>query len=415
MILPVQEYLKTHSLSQLKAELGIKSSAKPGDYFFSLNYDQIESKAGPVVNQCRGLVLGMEPVKPLQEGQITGSDPVGETVVYARPFDRFFNMGDGNAAPVDLEDPETMFFEKLDGTLCILWWNPEAEEWNVATRAVPMADKPITGWEDLTFRKLFERALTDTLFRANLVQLQVDQGVCFQRWTENLNKSMTYIFELTTPLNRIVVEYKEFGVWLLGVRETATGQEQKIEHYGTQFVGVPVCPYHKLNNQQELLAFVGSKPPFEQEGVVVRDRNFNRMKVKSLAYMAYNRVRDSTANSPRAIMELILTEKLDDVLPVLEGYIQSQALKLQEGIRLVFKAVDEDYLEIAAEAKGQPNERKAFALGVQDRAAWMAPLMDRFLGKCISLEDYIQKRRNPDGSFPDALLDNLIQESNRAL
>jgi hypothetical protein len=406
----VQDYLRTRSLATLRSEHGIKTSARVGDSFFSVNYDQIESKAGPMVNQCRGLILGV--LEPLRPGQVSGDEPVGFTVIVARPFDRFFNLGDSNAENVDLNNPSTVFYEKLDGTLCIVYFNSFLSEWCVATRSVPLADKPMTGWDDLTFRGLFEKALRDTLVRNDMVEPDIDAGYCFDCWTDaKLDVNNTYMFELTTPLNRIVVNYPVSTVWLLGIRNTRTGEEQFVDDLGPTFQGVPVCPSHKLNNLEELLAFVGSKAPFEQEGVVIRNGN-KRVKAKSLAYMAYNRVRDSAANSPRAIVELILTEKLDDVLPVLEPYVQEQAVKLQDGIRVLFRNTENIYQELLASVQGQDNPRKAFALAVQARKAWMSPLMDRFIGRCSGLEDYIQKRKNADGSFPDGLLDALIKEAN---
>lgn len=405
----VQEYLKNNSLATLKSDHGIKTSARTGDLFFSVNYDQIESKPGPMVNQCRGMILGVS--SPLTEAQVSGTAPVGMTMIYARPFDRFFNLGDSNAAAVNLEDPNTVFFEKLDGTCCIVWFNHLMNKWCVGTRAVPLADKPITGFEDLTFAGLFKKSLRETLIRDN-AEWAIDDGeTCFRHWTGMaLNSNFTYVFELTTPLNRIVVDYKEYTVWLLGYRNTQTGEEVSVgvDRFKTNFCGVPVCPSYKLNNLSELLSFVGSKPPFEQEGVVVRDAQFRRVKVKSLAYMAYNRVRDSAANSPRALVELILTEKLDDVMPVLEPYLQEKALKLQDGIRALFHRVDTLYPEIMAEIQGQENPRKAFALALQARKAWLPPMMDRFLGRCTDMNDWVQKRKNADGSFPDGLLENLI-------
>lgn len=409
-----QTYLLDHSLAALKAEQGIKSSARVGDRFFSLNYDQIASKAGLMVNQCRGLILGTPGGIPLTAEQVSGDIPVGETVVLARPFDRFFNLGDSNAASVDLNDPETVFYEKLDGTLCIVWFDPITKTWQVATRAVPLADRPMTGWDDLTFRGLFEKALYETLLRNNFICCDVNPSVVFDIWSYGLEEDQTYVFELTTPLNRIVVAYPEYTVWLLGVRDTQTGVEKKLKKApGTKFAGVPVCPCHSLNNLEELLTFVGSKAPFEQEGVVVRGPNDARVKVKSLAYMAYNRVRDSAANSPRAIMELILTEKLDDVLPVLEPYVQTQAAKIQEGVRVLFQRTDAQYQEITQAISANPsgNPRKDFALAVQASGAWMAPMMDRFTRRSDSLEAYIQNRRGPDGSYPDALLEALLNES----
>jgi len=405
----VQDYLNNHSLAQLKAEHGIKSSAKPGDRMFSLNYDQIESKAGPIVNQCRGLILGTQ--EPLTEAQVEQQESVGKTVILARPFDRFFNFGDVNAAPVDMDDKKTIFFEKLDGTLCIVWFDfLLTKKWQVATRAVPLADKSITGWGDMTFRKLFEKALQETLFSNNVIGNDVVPELAFEAWSGTLNPSLAYMFELTTPLNRVVVNYPNYRLHLLGIRQNLDGKELSIEH---SVLGVNPCPHHKLNNLQELLDFVGSKPPFEQEGVVARDKYFNRVKVKSLAYMTYNRVRDRTTNSPRAVMELILTEKLDDILPILDPHIQNKAREMQEQTRHLFQQIENGYQETTQAIWDVPEaqKRKVFALKIQERGFWMAPLIDRFLGRSKDLIDYIQKKKSPDGSYPDSFLDVLIKEA----
>jgi len=404
----VVDYLRTHSLAQLGLELGIKTSAKPGEYMWSLNYDQIESKAGPLVNECRGLILGKRGAA-LQTDQVIGTDPVGETYVMARPFNRFFNLGDFNAAPADMDDPDTIFFEKLDGTCCILYFNPELEAWHVATRSVPMADVNISGWGDMTFRLLFEKALRETL----AVTEMVSDLVVFNNWTSQLDKEFTYCLELTTPMNRIVVQYPDYRVHLTGMRHTNSGKEFSIIPFAAStFFGVPVCPFHKINNLQELLTFVGSKSPFEQEGVVVCDKHFNRVKCKSLAYLAYNKVRDSSANSPRAVMELILSEKLDDVMPVLEVHIQEKAVKMQDGLRNLIHSVDAMYEEILPLSKGTDNDRKAFALQVQARNGWIGPLMDRWAGKCSGLADFMQKKKiAATGEWPSGLLDTLVTMS----
>lgn len=408
MTLLVQEYLKTHSIAQLKAEQGIKSSAKPGDRFFSLNYDQIESKAGPMVNQCRGLILST--LAPLQDAQVTGQEPVGDTQVMARGFDRFFNLGDFNASPVDMDDPGTVFFEKIDGTMCLLYWNHVLGSWQVATRSVPLADKSMSDWEGtMTFSNLFDKALSETLLSFSPKDDSSNHSSLdtVKLFLSKLNQEYTYIFELTTPLNRIVVNYPDYRVHLLGIRNAVTGEEYSVKD---GLPGVPSCPSHKLNNQEELMAFVGSKPPFEQEGVVAMDKNFNRVKIKSLAYMAYNRVRDSAANSPRAVMELLLTEKLDDVMPILELHVQKKGMEFQEGMREFSLQFEKAYQEIFSAVQSYPEEqrRKMFALSVQERKLWIGPLMDRFSGRSKDFSDYIQKKKLPNGSFPDVFLDNLI-------
>ena len=394
----VCDYLLTHSLKQLNEEHGVKSSGQVGDSFFSVNYDQIESKPSPLVNQCRGMVLVSS--SPLTEGQVSGEDPVGQTTVTGRGMDRFFNLGDPNADPVNMDSKEVVFAEKLDGNCCMLYFNNFLFSWEVATRSVPLADKSISGWGDWTFRKLFDKALEDTT------------GKTFSEFVSFLDTEVTYVFELTTPLNRIVVHYADYKVHLLALRNTQTGQEFVPEEvFPSGLFGVPLCPTHKLSNLEELLTFVGSKPPFEQEGVVVRDnKTFGRVKVKSLAYLAYNKVRDSSANSPRIVMELILAEKLDDVLPILDVMIQKEAVKLQEGMRVLIQKVDSQFSEIMStlDMSGE-NPRKQFALGVQARNGWMPPLMDRFLGRCTGLGDWLRGKRDPSkNEWPTGLLDTLV-------
>jgi len=398
----VLSYLKAHSLHSLENAYGICTSAKEGDSVFSLNYDQIASKPGIIVNQCRGLILSTQDGSGLTREQIHGEEGIPGLFVMARPFDRFFNYGDPNAASIDMEDDGTVFYEKLDGTLCIVHFNPLDEKWYVATRSVPTANREISGWKDWTFRRLFEKALTDTLAADGR------DNVSFDEWSKRLDHEYTYCFELTTPLNRIVVRYEDYRIHLLGMRHTLNGTEVFPNHS----TGVAPCPSHKLSNLSELLSFVGSRGPMEQEGVVVCDKNFRRVKVKSLAYVAYNKIRDATANSPRGVMELILSEKLDDVLSILDPYIQQEAVKLQSGLRTLIATNDRIYDECAKEAEGQENKRKAFALAVQARNGWMSPLMDRFCGGNEGILDFFKKNKDSiKNTWQDGFLDKLIELS----
>lgn len=71
-----------------------------------------------------------------------------------------------------------------------------------------------------------------------------------------------------------------------------------------------------------MLNFVSCRDPFKYEGIVVCDKNFNRVKVKNANYVALNKIRDKVANSPRAILEIILNGKEDDVYPLLLFHVQ---------------------------------------------------------------------------------------------
>src|SRR5690606_36109752 len=102
----------------------------------------------PLAQECRGLVLSCEdgasllPQALTIPGQKTSYDHLcpGKTKILAYPMKRFFNHGQGAAAQVNWSDPNLAVLEKLDGTLCIVYWDPFTSCWCVATRSVPEAD-----------------------------------------------------------------------------------------------------------------------------------------------------------------------------------------------------------------------------------------------------------------------------------
>lgn len=404
-MLLVQQYLKDNSLEDLEKEHGVK--ARVHSHKFSLNYDQIEAQeSDPLAQQCRGVIL--TPVE-LDDGFVSVDRPLGDTKVLARPFDRFFNYGQAAAADVDLNHPETRFYEKMDGSLCILYYDDVKGEWHVATRSIPEANLPIDGFDVYTFRTLFEHALKDTT------------GAPFQEFVQNLDKGVTYCFELTTPLNRIVVDYQDYRVTLLGVRNRSSGQELDPLSVAPQ-LGVPHARVYRFGSLEEMVDFVSSRNPQEHEGIVVCDPQYRRIKVKNAGYLALNRVRDSVLNSPRGLVELILLEKLDDALPLFPDYVVDRAEKLQNAFRELLHNYRDLYDECMTEADeqaplfnpGAPSlqreHRKAFALAVKARNGWMAPMMEQYQGRCDGLADWIQKKRNPDGGWSNGFLDTILRQ-----
>jgi len=409
----VQEYLKKHSLDDLELAHGVK--ARVCGHKFSLNYNQIESRDDDVLaQQCRGLILRVAD----PDSQVIVSDrPIGETVVLARPFDRFFNLGQAAAAEVDIDHPATSFYEKMDGTLCIVYYDDHKKEWHVATRSVPEADLPMSGFEEFTFRTLFEKAVLETV------------GKDFGVWTEKmLFRDTTYMFELTTPLNRIVVDYEGYGITLLAARKTRTGKEL-FPAFVQAKVKTPVAERFRFGSLKEMVDFVSERDPSAYEGIVVCDQNFNRIKVKNAGYLALNKIRDSVLNSPRGIVELILMEKLDDALPLLPEEIVKRAEALRENFRklvISHKSIFQECLDEANAAlkvtyddEGAPlvgdayqcEHRKAFALAANARKAWMSPLMQQYQGNVTDLLDWATKKRHVNGGWANNFLDSILRQT----
>lgn len=404
----VQQYLLTHSLSDLETLHGVKARVCDRGHKVSLNYDQIEAKdEDPIAQECRGLILS--PVL----GSVQSVAPLGETIVLARPFQRFFNLGQGAAAPVDFDHPETRFYEKLDGTLTLLYFDPVVSEWHVATRSVPEANLPIDGFGDFTFRTLFERAVVDTT------------GLDFNSFVRFLDVQTTYIFELTTPLNRIVVNYEDYKVYLLGARANSTGAEFDPVQIAPA-LRVPHAPIYRFGSVSEMVDFVSSRNPQNYEGVVVCDPHWRRVKVKNPGYLALNKVRDSVMNSPRGLVELILLEKLDDALSLFPEHIQKRAIELQDSFRKLVSSYRELFELCLAEVdawnwkqdwkheKGSKEHRKQFALAVQAHKGWMAPMMDQYQGRSSGLVDWMLSKRGVDGGWSNSFLDTVLGQIEKA-
>lgn len=393
----VQDYLRTHSITQLAATHAVK--ARVVGHKASFNYDQIEAREGDVLaQQCRGLVIRTS------DGSAMPTDrALGDTVVIARAFDRFFNFGQGFAAPINLGLGAA--YEKHDGTLCIVHFDDYQERWHVATRSVCEADLPV-GWSGKTFRELFERALIDTA------------KASFDEWTAGLLRSNTYLFELCTPENQVVVAHGAYELTLLGVRETLTGREFWPDMLASA-VGIPCAKSFKFASTDDLVAFVRDRDPLKHEGLVwceqIAPNVFARVKFKSAAYLAYSRIKDS-CSSPRNLMTLIVTEKLDDALVVMPDVIKEEALRLQEGIRKMLAKHAAMYELIAPEGvHGTKEHRKAFALAArQAEGLWFEAAMAQYSGRCADARGFIAQKQGPNGECPPSFLDGLIAMSGGA-
>lgn len=402
-MLLVQKYLENNSFGNLARDHGVYASFSKSGHKFSLNYDQIEAKESDhLAQECRGLILSLEDGQTIF-GQVGPNGRMnydhiepGKTRILAYPMRRFFNHGQGAAANIDWSDPNLAILEKLDGTLCIVYYDPFTEKWCVATRSVPEADLFMDNGV-FTFRTLFEKAVQDTL------------GYSFDQLSEKLNTQFTYCFELTTPYNRIVVNYPHNRITLLAARELLTMQE--VNPLNLQ-LEIPVVGAHTYNSINELLDWVSSLNPMEHEGVVVRDANFNRIKVKNAAYVAYNKVRDALGTSERNCLELILAEKDDDVIPMLPEEIVKNLLKIKAGLQITIKLHDDAYLAAKAEADAiNLGDKKTFALLVaQNKKLWHAPFFQMFSGKAQNMKDFLAKSRK-DGTWGDSFLDKLLELS----
>jgi len=255
-MLKVQEFLSENSLDDLKERYAIKIKRHP--YFQNLvhfSYDMLNSPLGePIVQECRGLIL----------------DQDDNWKVVAFPYRKFFNYGEPHAAQIDWNSAQV--FEKLDGTLIILYKYDGV--WHVATTGTPDAGTNVNGF-GFSFSDLFWRVWDG--YRYPLPEGMDDY---------------TFMFELMTPYNQVVVRQNGNRIVLHGMRNNHTLEEEnpRLAAALFRYECVRSFDFHSID---EVVAAAEELDFQKQEGFVIVDAYYNRLKVKNPKYVFYHHIKSS--------------------------------------------------------------------------------------------------------------------------
>jgi hypothetical protein len=252
----------------------VRSRRDPGRVL--LKYSQIDSPMGePVVRECRGLIL----------------DESDGWRVISRSFDKFFNHGEGHAAPIDWERARVQ--EKLDGSLCVLYHDGGA--WRVQTSGHPDAEGAV-GASGLSFAGLFWSVFAGAGYALP------GPGA----------KDLCLSFELMTAHNQVVVRHEAPRLVWIGVRDRASGAELPVGAAHAGLPGYEPVRSFPLRSFADIEASFAEMEPLRQEGYVVVDHRFHRVKVKHPGYVALHHMRDSLC--PRRLLEVILAGESGELL-----------------------------------------------------------------------------------------------------
>lgn len=316
-------------LTVLVEEYKIKVN-RDGD-LASLKYDQIESPMHePIVQECRGMVVD-----------------VPRRRVLAWPYNKFWNHGDVPAAPIDWSTACVQ--EKLDGSLMILYWHDVREGWLVASSGTPLGSGSFGDDADRTFGGAFWNT-----FRALGMRLpnEASRDVCF-------------MFEMCDAPNRVVVKHDRPRIVLHGARNHLFGRELSFEQIcgAGQLFNWEVVRTFPVASIADCLAAANALDPIAQEGFVVVDAAFNRVKIKSPRYVALHHMKGEA--TPRRAVELWQTGETAELLshfPEMAAAIEP----VQDRLEVASLRALADFIE-----NRRAPTRKDFALAVKDRP-WSA-------------------------------------------
>jgi hypothetical protein len=338
-----------------KPPYAVKTRQHPAQpNLFMFKYSQHESDfSNPVVRCCRGPVyyIHEDEVRPL-----------------LMPFFKFANYGEASADPIDWNNG-LYVREKIDGSLIKLikvteregfsqgfdlWTTNGSFDIDVEIPELYTADNDENLPPPYTFASLRDYAL-----RGHEEEIKRLPGL----WT--------FMFELASPYNKIIVPYRETKLWLLGCRDPQ-GMEHTPEWAVRNFMLTFDTPkIYQLKNIDGVIAYCKSIKTNDHEGVVVQDGNFNRIKIKSEHYCGLSTLKGEGHFSDEWLFAAIREEWIDDALaawPEIKartGEIVAEWVDFRRRVNLLCKKAETYYQACKKEFPDDPREaKKRYALFV---------------------------------------------------
>lgn len=231
------------------------------------------------------------------------------------------------------------------------------KKWNIATNGTIDArdaetTDPLTG-KNFNFYDLFHEGLEE-------------MGVTFPELTKQLIEGYTYIFELVHPVTRIVVKYEKPGVYLIGIRNNKTMKEIDTFDKNNEQVrkvtslGIKQPKTFSFASQEEMLAAVETLTA-DEEGYVVRDPEFKRVKVKGSLYLKMHYLKGRGPNEPKKIIEMIQANETDEFLSAFPEY-KPRVDGFKNKIDNYIKIIQADWKDLFLAFGPDFKSRKEFAI-----------------------------------------------------
>ncbi|KNC52024.1 uncharacterized protein AMSG_08277 [Thecamonas trahens ATCC 50062] len=189
---------------------------------------------------------------------------------------------DGAAEAAAFDWPSARAYTKADGTCMLLYYRASMEAWQVATLGCGDGSNAVTrSVADKTCGKASGAVETAMPASVSTAGTFADLFWAVFHDVEGYalpdDRSVTYVFELTSPRNRVVVVHDTAALELVAMRETASGDELRLDAPQGDSAASALATLRS--------EFVGVSP-LRFEGYVVVDAAWRRLKVKHPGYVA---------------------------------------------------------------------------------------------------------------------------------
>lgn len=228
-----------------------------------------EDLGGAIRRECRGIIFDTE-------GR-----------VMSRPFHKFFNVNERLETMshyIDMSQTHVIM-EKMDGSMI----------------------RPIR--LNGMVRLATKMGITDIAEEAERL-ITSDQ---YEWLDEVMSSDVTPIFEYIAPTNKIVIEYSEPKLVLLGARNNITG-----EYFMPHPAPFEVVPQYGSVDGGLSEYIARAREMQGREGDIIRFADGHMIKIKNDWYVRIHKTKD-LIRADRNIADIIVNEQLDDVLPLLDA------------------------------------------------------------------------------------------------
>ena len=331
---------------------------KHDDNYILLKYNQLSSDFSlPIVRECRGSIFYL--------------NQYGKYECVCRAFDKFGNYGESYVPNIDWNS--ALVEEKVDGSLMKVWYHNNM--WHISTNGTIDAYKADVNDTGLTFGDLFSEAFNNSTMPK--------QFGCHD-FLNSLNPNSTHMFELVSPKSRATISYPCTKLYYLGSRDMRTMEEYKV--YDSELMWLYGVAYPKifhLHTIEDCLNYVKAMTK-DEEGFVVRDKDFNRIKIKSPEYLMAFHMNNNGAITTKRIIKMLQNETIDDFIAYCPEY-QNDVKDIISTLNYICECLDEVWSCVEYYALDNRDDFAGRIAGDPD-AAW---LFKKYDNPNLSAIDYM--------------------------
>jgi hypothetical protein len=235
----------------------------------------------------------------------------------------------------DIQTKTSNFFANdilVHNSLIQVYYDWVLDKWCVGTTGTAEAEGDVNG-SDKTFAGLFWTAA------------KISAKESSEYLKTKFVKGLIYVFELTTPYNIIVTPHATSSITLLTIRNVKDLVEfnyDTMKEIASKYLYVNSVNSFSLKSDYKTLRKTFDNMKYSEEGYVVVDKNFDRVKIKNPAYVAAHHLKSSMAEYK--IMSIIKTNEVDEFIASFPER-KDEILKIRD-VYIKFKANLESVWEV---------------------------------------------------------------------